>query len=85
MATSQTKGKTVTLKVKYSDFQQITRSKTVEYWVDSAEQVADLYQELAGSIPMRQGIRLLGLTLSNLNHEQQERKAPAVTQLTISF
>ncbi|MBX4899424.1 DNA polymerase IV [Rhizobium bangladeshense] len=65
--------KTVTLKVKYADFSQITRSKTV---AASLQTVGDLEEVvgllLAPIFPPRRGVRLLGITLSSL-----ERRAPA--------
>lgn len=83
---SNTKGKTLTLKVKYTDFQQITRSKTVDYWIDGAEKVAQLYPDLADLVELDKGIRLLGLTLSNLNHDlvKEEEKSKSL-QLTLEF
>ena len=83
---SDTKGKTITLKVKYTDFQQITRSKTVDYWIDSAEKVAQLYPELVDLVELDKGIRLLGLTLSNLSHDLvKEGEESKSLQLTLEF
>ncbi|MBY4592173.1 DNA polymerase IV [Rhizobium redzepovicii] len=59
--------KTVTLKVKYADFSQITRSKTVPaplLAITDLEELVDLL--LAPLFPPRQGIRLLGVSLSSL-------------------
>ncbi|RVJ51596.1 DNA polymerase IV [Sinorhizobium medicae] len=61
------RGKTVTLKVKWSDFTQITRSKTLPAPVASAEEMAQIVDLLLSSIfPAAKGIRLLGVTLSSL-------------------
>jgi DNA polymerase-4 len=63
----QALGKTITLKVKYADFEQITRSHTFSGNVIGVEQLyrtgVDLlpYEEAA-----QKGVRLLGLTMSNL-------------------
>ena len=70
-------GRTVTLKVKFADFQVITRSRTAEIPVQSA---ADL-QEVAAALlhplfPPAKGIRLLGVTLSNLNGPGDARGGP---------
>lgn len=71
------RGKTVTLKVKWADFTQITRSKTVATSVASAAEIADIVTLLLSPIfPAPKGIRLLGVTLSSLDtvrggHEPQ--------------
>lgn len=61
------RGRTVTLKVKFADFQQITRSKSVGGSIDS---LADLEQLSLGLLepllPTRKGVRLLGISLSSL-------------------
>lgn len=59
--------KTVTLKVKYSDFQQITRSKTVPVSLSSISELEEIVGSLLRPIfPVGKGIRLLGVTLSSL-------------------
>jgi DNA polymerase-4 len=59
------RGRSITLKVKYADFQQITRSHTADTPVQSA---ADLERRtltlLAPLFPTRKGVRLLGVTIS---------------------
>ncbi len=60
-------GRTATLKVKYADFQQITRSRSLPGPVAGAEQLAAIAHELLRALlPLPQGVRLLGVTLSNL-------------------
>ncbi len=87
MSGSNTKGKTFTVKAKYEDFQIITRSKTVDYWIENEYQVKKLITEVVKEIPLTKGIRLLGLSISNLNHEveEQEEKKPLPLQLTLDF
>ncbi|MDW3193359.1 MAG: DNA polymerase IV [Cytophagales bacterium] len=73
-------GKTLTIKIKYGDFQQITRSKTLENGIHTPEQVEDMTQELVTEKLLRpEGIRLLGVGISNFIEETQE------PQLTLSF
>ena len=70
---SGTRGRTVTLKVKYADFHQITRSLTCEAPVATQaalEQVS--YALLEPVFPVQQGIRLLGVTLSSLGGDQPQ-------------
>jgi DNA polymerase-4 len=60
-------GRTVTLKAKYADFQQITRSRTGEApLATQAETEAIVFVLLESLFPVSQGIRLLGVTLSSL-------------------
>jgi DNA polymerase IV len=67
---TETRGRTVTLKVKFQDFQQITRSRSIPRGVESRDELATVAIELLGPLfPTRRGIRLLGVSLSNLNDE----------------
>jgi len=71
--TSGIRARTVTLKVKYADFQQITRSRTVDAPIASRAVLEDLVSELLEPLfPVSQGIRLLGVTLSSLDGAQGE-------------
>ena len=67
---SNAKGKTLTIKIKYADFQIITRSKTLNVWIENEDQIREIYGEIIRKIDVRNGIRLLGLTISNLHHEE---------------
>jgi len=61
-------GRTVTLKVKYADFQQITRSRTLLAPVASQAALEQLGEELLTALlPLPKGVRLLGLSLSSLD------------------
>jgi DNA polymerase-4 len=62
------KGKTLTVKIKYADFQKITRSRTFPKEVESDEQIFLTAKGIMDSV-FKQGdrIRLLGITLSNLS------------------
>jgi DNA polymerase-4 len=62
-----TRGRTVTLKVKYANFHQITRSTTVAEAVATQVELERLSCALLEPMfPVQQGIRLLGVTLSSL-------------------
>jgi len=59
-------GRTVTVKIKYADFQQASRSRTLDSVVASQEILRDVSVNLTRSIfPPAKGIRLVGVTLSN--------------------
>jgi DNA polymerase IV len=69
-ARTQTLGRTITLKVKYQDFHQITRSRSLSAPIASRDELAKVTFELLGPLfPTGRGIRLLGVTLSRLNWE----------------
>lgn len=73
-------GKTLTVKMKYGDFQQITRSKTLESGIREPKQVRQMVRELITEQLLRpEGIRLLGVGISNFVEESTE------PQLTLSF
>lgn len=64
---SAIRGRTVTVKVKFADFEQITRSRTISQAVSTREMLDHLSMSLLGSVfPTRKGIRLLGISVSGL-------------------
>jgi DNA polymerase-4 len=67
---SETTGRTITLKVKFSDFKQITRSKTLQNYIRDFD---TLHKEVSGMRKLLKlegsRIRLLGLSISNLETE----------------
>ena len=68
------KGRTVTLKIKYSDFRMITRSQSLSSGIDDAELITSIvHQLLLATNPERQKIRLLGISLSNFGEQVQMR------------
>ena len=59
-------GKTVVLKVKSNDFQQITRSKTLPKPIDTFDTIYQVSRELLGEVDIsNRSVRLLGLTVGN--------------------
>lgn len=74
--------KTLTLKVKYADFTQITRSKTVPAPLTAISDLEDVVDLLLRPIfPAPKGIRLLGVSLSSL----EERKPETTPQLWLAL
>ncbi|GAA3941239.1 DNA polymerase IV [Hymenobacter algoricola] len=66
------RGRTVTIKVKYADFQQITRSRTGFAPVPTQDALALAALELLRTqVPLDKGVRLLGVTISTLEGEQE--------------
>lgn len=73
-------GRTVTLKVKYGDFRQITRARSLPRPVrDQTEILALACELLAPVFANPHGVRLLGITLSGL--EERGRSGPPPRQL----
>lgn len=63
----QRQGRTITLKIKFENFTQITRSKSAENYIPQS-QFRSIYTQLVKDIEMTNGsVRLLGLTISNLD------------------
>jgi len=79
---SKRTGKTLTLKIKFADFEQITRSRTVAHNIENGEEILQLARGLMEAVfPLQKGIRLLGLTLSNLDMSETYQ----ARQLDIDF
>ncbi|NRT12251.1 DNA polymerase IV [Flavobacterium sp. 14A] len=79
---STVSGKTVTLKIKYSDFTQQTRSKTLPYFIADKGLIMESVTELLYQERMKDSVRLLGISMSNLNTEV---KKSVVVQLSFPF
>ena len=77
-------GRTVTVKVKYADFQIITRSKTLPAPVNSRTELEQTSVELVRQIfPLEKRVRLLGVSLSNMG--PREDAPPPEPQLTLGL
>jgi DNA polymerase IV len=76
------KGRTITLKLRYADFQTVTRSKTLPTstadYALMAQTVSTLVDVL---LPLRMGVRLLGVTLSGLDNVQETKQDAPLTLL----
>ena len=61
------RGRTVTLKVKFADFEIITRSRSRLAPISDRSTLASISAELlAAQFPMQKGVRLIGVSLSSL-------------------
>jgi DNA polymerase-4 len=77
------KGKTITVKIKFSDFTQQTRSRTVSSYIDSKDEILAVAKELIEQEVITKPIRLLGISISKLN-VSDEKKSHSV-QLGMEF
>ncbi|MGS2740706.1 DNA polymerase IV [Sinomicrobium sp. M5D2P17] len=75
-------GKTITLKIKYSDFTLQTRSKTLAYFIADKSLILETAEELLYQEKLQNSVRLLGISLSNLNTQKEEQVA---VQLKFDF
>ena len=87
IAEKEIKGRTVTLKVKFRDFQIVTRAKSLERNIAGREEFLELGSALLRNmLPVGKGIRLLGLTLSNLTEGgSREVDEPAELELALEL
>jgi DNA polymerase IV len=77
--------KTVTLKLKYSDFKIQTRSRTIPEFIGDSPTIYHIVKELLYQEKLRESIRLLGVSLSNFNYPIKEDKEPHWVQLYFEF
>ena len=79
---AQAFGRTVTVKVKYADFQQATRSRTFDVAITSQDDLRSASIQLVRAVyPLTKGIRLVGVTMSSFPQRDDARDA----QLTLGL
>lgn len=79
-------GKTITLKIKYSDFSIQTRSKTLAYYISSKSLLLEEAKNLLYQEEIRESVRLLGISVANLNTEKDDSpKVKVNVQLKFPF
>lgn len=83
MLKSQVKGKSITLKIKHHDFTMHSRSKTLDQWFYEKEEIMQITKELLRQSPLEKPVRLLGLSMSKLDNE--EESLDIAIQLKIDF
>lgn len=81
---SKVSGKTVTLKIKYSDFTLQTRSKTLPYFIGNKDVILETAKELLFQEKMSNSVRLLGISMSNLNTETSKKQEPIQKEKIVS-
>jgi DNA polymerase-4 len=75
-------GRTVTVKIKYADFQQATRSRTFDLAITSQEDLRAASIQLVRTVyPLTKGIRLVGVTMSSFPQRDDTEDA----QLTLGL
>jgi DNA polymerase-4 len=83
---SKVSGKTITLKIKYSDFKTQTRSKTLPYFIKEKAIILETVKELLFQEKVPNSVRLLGISITNLNiHSKKPLEKPINVQLKFEF
>ena len=85
MAKDSNKGKTVTIKIKYSDFSLQTRSKTVENYVSTKEEFFPIIKDLLFQKSLEMPVRLLGISITKLFNKVDMKEDPVNLQLKFNF
>ncbi len=78
-------GKTLTLKIKYSDFTLQTRSKTLPYFIANKALILETAKELLYQEKMQNSVRLLGISLANLNTDREKEPVTQSVQVQLKF
>lgn len=80
LETQQLKARTVTVKVKYANFQQVTRAQTLEHNIDMTDLKELIPQLLARTEAADKPVRLVGLSLSGFKlPAEKEKREPQLT------
>ena len=82
---SKVAGKTITLKIKYSDFTLQTRSKTLPYYISDKDVIVETVKDLLFQSGMKNSVRLLGISLSNLNTDKGKATKEKVVAVQLKF
>ena len=87
LAKSELSGRTITLKIKYSDFTVQTRSKTTTKFINSTSQIFSIVEDLLLADDINNSVRLLGISVSNLNtlNENKPTDETVSAQLSLDF
>ncbi len=65
-------GRTITLKVKFSDFKQITRSKTLRHRTNNTQRIFQTACELLQALDLNKPVRLIGVGVSNFEAKPRQ-------------
>ncbi|WP_111308926.1 DNA polymerase IV [Confluentibacter sediminis] len=82
---SNVSGKTVTLKIKYSDFTLQTRSKTLPYFISDKSIILETAKDLLFQEKLNNSVRLLGISMSNLNTEAIKKPESKSISVQLKF
>ncbi|WP_317164077.1 DNA polymerase IV [Cryomorpha ignava] len=81
MKQGEHRGKTITVKLRYSDFTTHTRSRSLDHFTDLEAEIYAIAADLLEGHPREQALRLLGISVSKLDTESRSEGG----QLTLDF
>lgn len=82
---AEKKGRTLSLKIRFGDFQTLSRSRTTEAEIHSEKELMELAVELYNEmIPLENPVRLIGFSISSFD-KLDEPEPEVETQLTLHF
>ena len=85
MQKSKNKGRTITVKLKYNDFTNQTRSKTINDYISKKEDFFPIIEELIYQKKIDKAVRLLGISISNLFAVGESKEEEFDIQLKFDF
>ncbi|HKL41706.1 MAG TPA: DNA polymerase IV [Clostridia bacterium] len=65
--------KTIIIKVKYFDFQVITRSKSNQHYMFEVKNYMSVLEDLFDKIDFNKNVRLIGVTVSNIKEKENQQ------------
>ncbi len=74
------RGRVITLKIKYADFTQITRSRTLNHATQSTQQIFDVACDLLNILELAQKVRLIGLGVSGFDIREEQALLPLTSE-----
>ncbi len=77
--------KTISLKIKYEDFTQITRAKSLSYYEYNEQILYDVTSELLEQVKLQGKVRLVGITVSNLSDIKKLEKQTKIVQIPLDI
>lgn len=69
---SELAARTVTLKIRYADFSNISRARTTPYAADTSQAIMAVVDDLLADVDVTRGIRLAGVSLRNFAVESEQ-------------
>lgn len=79
---NQNSGRTVTLKIKFADFRQITRAMTLENRTSDAESIYNIARAILYATNLPMPVRLIGISISGFDYRAEQLRLPGLPLLT---
>lgn len=76
-------GRSITLKIKFADFRQITRTRTLAMKTDAMKSIYDVGLQLLDEIELKQPVRLIGIGVSGFEARPEQLILPGLNLATI--